>query len=68
VKAAMIEKFKDRYDLDDLSAEVPEDLEEDPYLSWRKALDKHIDPQGEDLYEEIREAVREHLPDEHLED
>jgi hypothetical protein len=56
----MVEKFKDRYDLD-LAEEVPKDLQEDPTLSWRAALDKHIDPQGEDLYEESEEAVREYL-------
>jgi hypothetical protein len=61
VKAAIIEQFSERYDLDALPAFVPVDLESHPALSWRDALGRHIDPRGDELAEEMEAAVRDYL-------
>lgn len=62
IKADMIEKFKDRYDLD-LLEDVREGLEAKPRSSWRDVLSQKIRAQGEELRAEIEAAVREYLPD-----
>jgi hypothetical protein len=61
VKAAIIEQFSERYDLDALPAFGPVDLESHPALYWRDALDRHIDPRGDELAEEMEAAVRGYL-------
>jgi hypothetical protein len=68
VNEAMVEKFKDRYDLDTLAESIPEDLETNPALSWRDAVETHVSEQGEQLVDEIEAAVREYLNLEDVDD
>lgn len=64
IKADMVERFTDRYDLGDLPGYVTRKLEASPRLSWRSALSGKIGRQGAELSDEIEAAVREYLPTE----
>jgi hypothetical protein len=68
VNEAMVEKFKARYNLDTLAESIPEDLETSPALSWRDAVETHVNEQGEQLVDEIKAAVREYLNLEDVDD
>jgi hypothetical protein len=61
IKADMVERFRDRYDLSELPERVQKALEERPETSWRSALSDHISKEGRGLRSEIEQAVREYL-------
>jgi hypothetical protein len=44
IKADMVEKFKDRYDLGDLLGYVERGLGKKPSLSWRSVVRRRVDP------------------------
>ena len=61
IKDALLERFCDRYDLDDLRELVEDGLQERLLRSWRGVLREHIQRQGLDLRKEIEDAVREEI-------
>ncbi len=61
IKADMVERFKDRYDLSDLRGRVERGLKRRPRSSWRSVLRREIGDRGRGLHEEIKEAVQEYL-------
>jgi hypothetical protein len=64
IRAEMVEKFRDRYDLGDPLGYVQRRLKTRPRSSWRSALRSNIQSQGRTLRDEIEDAVREYLPNE----
>jgi hypothetical protein len=62
IKANMVERFADRYDLDDLLGYVRRELDKSPSSSWRSVVRSKIGSQGYALRGEIEAAVREYLP------
>jgi hypothetical protein len=64
IKAEMIERFRDRYDLEGLREHVERSLEEQPRESWRGVVGRRIGDQGRTLRDEIEDAVREYIEQE----
>jgi hypothetical protein len=64
IKEAMVERFTDRYNTDNLRQTILDKLEDKPRSSWRKVLGRLISDQGTALRDNIRTAVSEYLPSE----
>ena len=58
IKAALLERFRGRYDLSDLREHVEHGLRARPRSSWRSVLVRRIGEQGSVLSGEIEDAVR----------